>query len=59
MLPNLFHVAFAIGFHFRYPWEIHLMLKLSEAIYGRHVLAASRTMNIILFVDYCFICDKE
>ena len=29
---QLIHVAFAICFDFRYPWEIHVMLELSEAI---------------------------
>ena len=29
---QLSHVAFAICFDVRYPWEIHVMLELSEAI---------------------------
>ena len=43
----LIHAAFAICCYFRYPWEIYVVLKLSEAIQGRHILAASRIMNII------------
>ena len=32
---------------FRYPGEIYVVLRLSEAIQGRHILAASRIMNVI------------
>ena len=41
------HAAFAICFYFRYPWEIYVVLELSEASQGRHILAASRIMKII------------
>ncbi len=40
------HAAFAVCFYFRYPWEIYVVLELSEAIQGSNILAASRTMNI-------------
>ena len=41
------HAAFSVCFYFRYPWEIYVVLGLSQAIQGRHILAASRIMKII------------
>ena len=44
------HVAFCYLLYFRYPWEIHV-----EAIQGRHILAASCTMEIISSVIVSFV----